>query len=203
MDVPPYRAAPMFQSTLPRGERPPLRMVPTTEHAVSIPRSRAGSDAPEPSRQSDMKCFNPRSRAGSDVRLSSSRRFQTQFQSTLPRGERPPLRMVPTTEHAVSIHAPARGATAIFYLKTQAGWFQSTLPRGERPRCHETARQNAAVSIHAPARGATRASGRWKHSSRCFNPRSRAGSDHTDVLESCFMEGFQSPLPRGERHLLP
>ena len=53
--------------------------------------------------------FNPRSRAGSD------------FYQTLE-----PL------EGFVSIHAPARGATALLAIGAKPFGFQSTLPRGER-----------------------------------------------------------------------
>jgi len=55
------------------------------------------------------------------------------FQSTLPRGERPPQHGPGIVGFHVSIHAPARGAT-------QAA-------RRGRAQKH--------VSIHAPARGAT------------------------------------------------
>ena len=54
------------------------------------------------------------------------------FQSTLPHGERQDLARQPAA-NCVSIHAPARGATA----------------SGHPPYCV------ALVSIHAPARGAT------------------------------------------------
>ena len=79
----------------------------------------------------------------------------------------------------VSIHAPARGATArpsssrpwrrSFDPRSRAGsdltattWvgracaFRSTLPRGERPGGDGVSRAGLGVSIHAPARGATR-----------------------------------------------
>ena len=80
------------------------------------------------------------------------------------------------------------------------------------------------VSIHAPARGATWLSHPVRGFSRCFNPRSREGSDRfpdgTVHGWRCFnprsREGsdpfshysdacpgmFQSTLPRGERHHL-
>ena len=98
--------------------------------------------------------FNPRSHEGSDiygyVRISTPK----QFQSTLPRGERPDK---------------IRNLREIFR-------FQSTLPRGERlhvtaisgyfsdfnPRSHEGSDMiflhslsESAISIHAPTRGAT------------------------------------------------
>ena len=79
----------------------------------------------------------------------------TGFQSTLPRRERRELEKAsfrdiaisihapakgatfgdypPTTEQVISIHAPAKGATIDAYDKTLSGFiFQSTLPRRER-----------------------------------------------------------------------
>ena len=77
------------------------------------------------------------------------------------------------------------------------------------------------VSIHAPARGATPGIGliypedfsfnprsragsdhtcdNSLHVALCFNPRSRAGSDSTDFTVTLPLVGFQSTLPRGER----
>ena len=60
---------------------------------------------------------------------------------------------------SVSIHAPARGATAAF-----------PPPRGINP-----------VSIHAPARGATIGNMRSGEAALSFNPRTRAGCD-ADIL---------------------
>ena len=101
--------------------------------------------------------FNPRSRAGSDL---------------------PSLRSA-ANRSMVSIHAPARGATAQQRsLSASADEFQSTLPRGERrdepvdwlavrvvfqstlPRGERLIELRHClphdhVSIHAPARGAT------------------------------------------------
>ena len=98
----------------------------------------------------------------------------------------------------ISIHAPARGATAIWAIlhckvKFQSTlprgerqdasmtdvstWqFQSTLPRGERRTLPFSSPHAHQISIHAPARGAT--------SVKCFVIR---------------MVKFQSTLPRGER----
>ena len=143
------------------------------------PRSREGSDRVEKESRRRMCYFNPRSREGSDyvVRLWCH-------------------------EYAISIHAPARGATrqqlspypsAQFQSTLPRGErlvpcgivikgtrFQSTLPRGERPRPGHTADTAHQISIHAPARGATIHSS-TKHSPRGnFNPRSREGSDPVD-----------------------
>ena len=103
-------------------------------------------------------------------------------------------------DDAISIHAPARGATKeilpdVILMEFQStlprgerhytrleyhrfAEFQSTLPRGERHCVTYKFCQLRDISIHAPARGAT-------ESARCstsqcsdFNPRSREGSDN-------------------------
>ena len=145
---------------------------------------------------------------------------QQEFQSTLPRGERPRHRLcclfVDTISiHApargatvniqkfvcfvqISIHAPARGATGNFYSEPSYAKFQSTLPRGERHLCLD-------IRICLGD----------------FNPRSREGSDGipcfvislfipisihapargaTDLSDITNQtQKFQSTLPRGER----
>ena len=65
--------------------------------------------------------------------LRKTRRRNHRFQSTLPRGERQFQDSVLLQLIPISIHAPARGATA------------------REPVCHI----QAEISIHAPARGAT------------------------------------------------
>ena len=77
----------------------------------------------------------------------------------------------------VSIHAPARGATAAEAAHFLSIVFQSTLPRGERHRIGAGLRDPDWVSIHAPARGATAPSRSARRTCWRFNPRSRAGSD--------------------------
>ena len=78
-------------------------------------------------------CFNSRTREGCDAVVVDYYLSHGQFQFTHPRG----VRQLPDELHpavgAVSIHAPARGATGS--------------RQGERAM--------AGVSIHAPARGAT------------------------------------------------
>ncbi len=76
--------------------------------------------------------FNPRPRARGDP-IGDYRRVIGEFQSTPPREGRH-IRCEDCGEYvAVSIHAPARGAT----------------------RCHSRPADEVPVSIHAPARGAT------------------------------------------------
>ena len=102
-------------------------------------------------------CFNPRTRVGCDI----VERYHQEMQD------------------AVSIHAPAWGATHAerikqmfpesFNPRTRVGcdlnlqvglhemyWFQSTHPRGVRPTDDDRAGMFSWVSIHAPAWGATR-----------------------------------------------
>ena len=107
------------------------------------------------------------------------KRAWKEFQSTLPRGERPLVRFERRFGLSISIHAPTRGATLHFVRNAVQNRFQSTLPRGER-------------LISNP-------------SSDCqkdFNPRSHEGSDQQ--LRRCNMQEleFQSTLPRGERLLV-
>ena len=81
-----------------------------------------------------IKSFNPRTRTGCDLK-----RFP--FASAI----------------IVSIHAPARGATANREILNSDNLFQSTHPHGVRLCRHPRYVFNGSVSIHAPARGATRA----------------------------------------------
>ncbi len=169
----------MFQSTHPRGVRPPRRRPQHRRRRVSIHAPARGAT------RFWRKGYGP-----VDVSIHAPARGAThgyplhaghlgQFQSTHPRGVRPALLAQAQFVSEVSIHAPARGATST----------------GVR-RCAD----GEGVSIHAPARGATamplRTSSRparfqsthprgvrpgrarWAcSSSTCFNPRTRAGCD--------------------------
>ena len=124
-----------------------------------------------------------------------------EFQSTLPRRERPPMPVAKAKLASISIHAPAKGATirytddswrykliSIHAPAKGATWrlvlfeycfvtFQSTLPRRERPGDMIIISDGGLISIHAPAKGATLISIFINIRSRNFNPRSREGSD--------------------------
>jgi len=97
--------------------------------------------------------FNPRSRAGSDISPSSS------FHLSI-----------------VSIHAPARGATATRNREARPTRFQSTLPRGERQITDQTVKAGKMFQSTLP-RGERHKACFAAASDKCFNPRSRAGSD--------------------------
>ena len=83
----------------------------TTTGVCFNPRSRAGSDLFTRSFARHDPRFNPRSRAGSDLPSGGTTGQVLAFQSTLPRGERPPASRRGDDMDHVSIHAPARGAT--------------------------------------------------------------------------------------------
>ena len=120
------------------------------------------------------------------------------FQSTRPHGARPPRARPREAWAPVSIHAPARGATA---------------KRADAVRV-------LYVSIHAPARGATRKcspprsarrfnprarTGRDAHGRICwgqgvgFNPRARTGRDWAETSGKRCLWMFQSTRPHGAR----
>ena len=114
---------------------------------------------------------------GERPRFSSRYALDSIFQSTLPHGERPPGDGEGLRPTAISIHAPAWGATESTSTWTHRTLFQSTLPHGERhdggnhhrpctdfnPRSRmgsDKVRRTmtpsyAEISIHAPAWGAT------------------------------------------------
>ena len=99
------------------------------------------------------------------------------FQSTLPRRERLSQPLNWTDSIKISIHAPAKGATSLYFLGVSIWAFQSTLPRRERLLCtihtrifffnfnprsregsdyeHPFDGYKGQISIHAPAKGAT------------------------------------------------
>ena len=143
--------------------------------------------------------FNPRSREGSDYLFMLMAVPHSQFQSTLPRRERP----VP--------------------LETASSWlpFQSTLPRRER-RCSDSftlkqlfnfnprSREGSDFHLHQKFPDSVRFQSTLPRRERLkpmqkarfydnFNPRSREGSDFH--LHQKFPDSvrFQSTLPRRER----
>ncbi len=189
------RARGRFRSALPRGERREARRQASRRRRFD-PRSRAGSDIriwPACPQFARFRSALPR---GERLTASKFPPVTTGFRSALPRGERPqPIassrslgrfrsalprgerQQTITTrrQSAVSIRAPARGAThtaadaaAVYGFdprsragsdgmsvqSSQAAVFRSALPRGERPGCRCSPRRRP-----------------------CFDPRSRAGSD--------------------------
>ena len=121
-----------FQSTLPRGERPIYIYFPAQLRRFN-PRSHEGSDWNIRVSIWHLRSFNPRSHEGSDHIQRISKQL---------------IR--------VSIHAPTRGATFSPFFFSPTPQFQSTLPRGERRQSLRNPDAVNLVSIHAPTRGATK-----------------------------------------------
>ena len=143
----------MFQSTLPRRERPGRVGCLVDYSEVSIHAPTQGATAKAFVKGETSKSFNPRSHAGSDGNVSHTLHLSivsihapTQggtvfpscpsgnitFQSTLPRRERHARSFIPHIHNKVSIHAPTQGATSAGYTILNTPGFQSTLPRRER-----------------------------------------------------------------------
>jgi len=161
-----------FQSTRPRGARQLWRFVAAL-NLVSIHAPAGGATAISCGLVSAY-CFNPRARGGRDQAARSTWRAWA-FQSTRPRGARPPPDYN-LARWVVSIHAPAGGATAKVARLGIRQVFQSTRPRGARPaRVAQPA--PITVSIHAPAGGATPSRAAMP-AYFSFNPRARGGRDH-------------------------
>ena len=150
-----------FQSTRPRGARQVLADNETAIVIVSIHAPAGGATLYRKSQNISLS-FNPRARGGRDLTLPHHLKSQFPFQSTRPRGARRATITVDYIAKAVSIHAPAGGATFIVL----------------RVVIHHC------VSIHAPAGGATPVVYSSPEPNRCFNPRARGGRDlfsHFDI----------------------
>ena len=145
----------LFQSTLPRGERP-YDVFTIYESKESFnPRSHGGSDVITSKWDANYEQFQstlPRGERHGFVNNSTA--MQGEFQSTLPRGERQTTWYQQrqdtcfnprshggsdtldidygTADVWVSIHAPTGGATFGAMQHNGLAKFQSTLPRGER-----------------------------------------------------------------------
>ena len=142
----------IFQSTLPRRERPQ----PPEKWTVCLdfnPRSREGSDAyntfatkspvnfnPRSREGSDgigmynllfSRNFNPRSREGSDLSLSGIASRRKNFNPRSREGS-DEQEFAESKSNQISIHAPAKGATIYLKKDYPLHLFQSTLPRRER-----------------------------------------------------------------------
>ncbi len=188
-----------FQSTPPRGGRPPPVLDSPNPIRCFNPRPREGGDCPRQLLILAPCLFQSTPPRGGRLTLSAEGEVLVWFQSTPPRGGRLRLRFSHKVSHSVSIHAPARGATVLPPDKvhdvrvsihapargaTTAGQtysyafgFQSTPPRGGRPQGRYGLSPRDDVSIHAPARGATYSAAQVIVQASGFNPRPREGGD--------------------------
>ena len=128
-----FGACAQFQSTLPRGER--LSRIRFLQYAPFYfnPRSREGSDDGSVfSGKPGSKNFNPRSREGSDGNGIKIEVNGSDFNPRSREGSDYSTGGPTLCSSAISIHAPARGATQSPSRSSKNDRFQSTLPRGER-----------------------------------------------------------------------
>ena len=185
----------MFQFTRPQGAR-----LSPVEYRADVKcfnsRARKGRDKPRPKPSLMMLCFNSRARKGRDL-------FRNQVRSN----------------HGVSIHAPARGATGravappccpSFNSRARKGRdvadaptfgellpFQFTRPQGAR---HADTIRRACPSLFQFTRpqGARQTPCWPKPARRCFNSRARKGRDF-DKSQTSRKPRFQFTRPQGAR----
>ena len=122
----------VFQSTLPREERPSIP--PATPTIID---------------------FNPRSHERSDSFTTALSMYLTISIHAPTRGATL-LQIGSYIIISISIHAPTRGATKISNNNIIYRIFQSTLPREERHNHSCIIKTICIISIHAPTRGATK-----------------------------------------------
>ena len=143
----------IFQSTLPRRERRSYGSCYPwcIEFQSTLPRRERR--LPSVGVASVLRYFNPRSREGSDTQQEKRQNGK-----------------------AISIHAPAKGATFGYRTVGIAEAFQSTLPRRER---HGKTTKTATIMIFQSTlpRRERLCRGTQDNHQRHFNPRSREGSD--------------------------
>ena len=103
---------PVFQSTLPRGERPGCVVYHKNSNRDFNPRSREGSDQKGIRGECLQPDFNPRSREGSDLLLGRDMQLSRPISIHAPaRGATFTPDVWTGRQLGISIHAPARGAT--------------------------------------------------------------------------------------------
>ena len=168
----------LFQSSLPRGERPPFPLFCLPVVSDFNPRSREGSDRDTPSYRWRCTNFNPRSREGSDLMLNILYFYDFLFQSSLPRGERPPFPLF------------CLPVVSDFNPRSREG--SDTLPRSRFP--------STVISILAPARGATACIIGMSDCPIVISILAPArGATLSQRFRTVTWLIFQSSLPRGER----
>ena len=146
------RLAFLFQFTRPRGARPPTARRSTRWFMFQFTRPR-GARRPQP----------------------GQRGWASGFQFTRPRGARP-QGPAGTAAVYVSIHAPARGATARPLREASSIQFQFTRPRGARPSTPCPGLGEILFQFTRPRGARPRARGPATPP-RCFNSRAREGRD--------------------------
>ncbi len=144
-----------FQSTRPHGARRWQLLRPRLHVRGFNPRARMGRDHCANAINASLRRFNPRARMGRDHVLAHQRAQVAAVSIHAPAwGATVEVDLVAVAAE-VSIHAPAWGATRRSTLVTTPSQFQSTRPHGARRRLDGQTDSAVGVSIHAPAWGAT------------------------------------------------
>ena len=193
------RTIAIFQSTLPRGERLETQKTSGSQSELSIHApARGATYSPHEIKERLQINFNPRSREGSDEDVT------TKVDSLEISIHAPARGATSTYQHThystrISIHAPARGATDF------SDFFKFFL----RISIHAPARGatvdpffgslDHVISIHAPARGATFGTLRSIPAASLFQSTLPRGERLLCGANLKLVIQFQSTLPRGER----
>ena len=216
----------IFQSTLPRGERPlldrhtlelsnisihaPARGATLcqlfhvcTDKRISIHAPARGATIPLLFLFFPSMHFNPRSREGSDITSVKTKPMLKKFQSTLPRGERP------------STWCKASLIITDFNPRSREGSdasIQKRISLNKMISIHAPARGATSlclpavlriqISIHAPARGATNLKATAPRQVRISIHAPARGATAATPRNNLTTLPFQSTLPRGERRIL-
>ena len=120
--------------------------------------------------------FNPRAREGRDVSKSEIAFCDLVSIHAPAKGATAPI---PTSAQSlnVSIHAPAKGATQEVNKRDEASWVSIHAPAKGATITGKATTLTDTVSIHAPAKGATITSFAALRRIKGFNPRAREGRD--------------------------
>ena len=189
----------VFQSTHPRGVRRVDIAVGRIFSPVSIHAPTRGATMVSAWARGLLPRFNPRTHAGCDNGFGLGARALAPFQSTHPRGVRPPPNQRRLFLTEVSIHAPTRGATTSTFGLPLLLMVSIHAPTRGATLCRRNCGFIQYVSIHAPTRGATTHSCPSSDNAICFNPRTHAGCDNRLPKWSGRIFSFQSTHPRGVR----
>ena len=146
----------------------------------------------------DLRCFNPRARGRRDFTFVIISIAFSLFQSTRPREARRHIATNNFDYMAVSIHAPAGGATQTSREDRKFSERFNPRARGRRDKVSYNVTTWLLVSIHAPAGGATRYYGRQFRPCSRFNPRARGRRDLT-CLSLLERSSRFNPRARGRR----
>ena len=145
-----------FQSTLPRRERPLIFSFFSSNIPFQSTLPRRERRFPPYPCSRFRQYFNPRSREGSDTEHDVQRYDMDAISIHAPAKGATANGEEWARPCRISIHAPAKGATGgTVQEQLQSIQFQSTLPRRERRWDTEMLALELGISIHAPAKGAT------------------------------------------------